>query len=70
MSNYRPISLLSILEKIVEKLMYNQIIQLLEDNKTIYYKQFGFSKNVSTAHAPSQKKKKKNVFKLSKTKIL
>ena len=59
MSNYRPISLLSILEKIIEKLMYNQIIQLLEDNKTIYYKQFGFSKNVSTAHAPSKKKKKK-----------
>ena len=31
--------------------MYNRIIQFLEDNKIIYYKQFGFRKNVSTAHA-------------------
>ena len=51
MSNYRPISLLSNLDKIIEKLMYNQIIQFLEDNKIIYYKQFGFRKNFSTAYA-------------------
>ena len=51
MSHYRPISLLSNLDKIIEKLMYNQIIQFLEDNKIIYYKQFGFRKNFSTAHA-------------------
>ena len=31
--------------------MYNRIIQFLEDNKIIQYKQFGFRKNVSTAHA-------------------
>ena len=31
--------------------MYNRIIQFLEDNKIIYYKQFGFCKNFSTAHA-------------------
>ena len=30
--------------------MHNQIIQFLEDKKIIYYKQFGFHKNVSTAH--------------------
>ena len=50
-SNYRQISLLSNLDKIIEKLMYNQIIQFLEDNKIIYYKQFGFRKNFSIAHA-------------------
>ena len=46
-----PISLLSNLDKIIEKLMYNRIIQFLEDDKIIYYKQFGFRKNFSTAHA-------------------
>ena len=51
LSNYRPISLLCNLDKIIEKLMYNQIIQFLENNKLIYYKQFGFRKNFSTAHA-------------------
>ena len=51
MSNYRPIYLLSKLDKIIEKLMYNKIIQFLEDNKIIYYKQFGFHKNFSTGHA-------------------
>ena len=51
MSNYRTISLLSNLDKIIEKLICNQIIQFLEENKIIYYKQFGFCKNFSTAHA-------------------
>ena len=44
-------SLTSNLEKIIEKLMYNRIIQFLEDKKTIYYKQFSFRKSFSTAHA-------------------
>ena len=51
MSNYRLISLLFNLDKITQKLMYNRIIQFLEDNKIIYYKQFGFCKNFCTAHA-------------------
>ena len=50
-SNYRPISLLSNLDKIIEKLMYNRIIQLLEDDKIICCKQFGFCENFSTALA-------------------
>ena len=41
---------LSDLDKIIEKLMYNRIIKFLEEKK-IYYKQFGFCKNFSTAHA-------------------
>ena len=40
LSNYIPISLLSNLDKIMEKLMYNRIIHFLENNKIIYYKQF------------------------------
>ena len=45
------ISLFSNLDKITEKLMHSQIIQFLKDNKIIYYKPFGFCKNLSTAHA-------------------
>ena len=41
---------LSDLDKIIAKLMYNRIIKFLEEKK-IYYKQFGFCKNFSTAHA-------------------
>ena len=36
--------------KSIEKLMYDRIIRFLEDNKIIYYKQFGFRRNLSTAH--------------------
>ena len=39
------------MDKIIEKLMYNRIIQFFEDNKIIYYKQFGFRTNFSAAHA-------------------
>ena len=39
------------MDKIVGKLMCNRIIQFLEDNKIIYYKEFGFCKNFFTAHA-------------------
>ena len=40
-SNYRPISLLSNIEKILEKLMY----------KRLYDLQFGFRQQYSTSHA-------------------
>ena len=36
------------MDKIIEKLMYNRIIQFLESKNTVYYKQFGFRKNFST----------------------
>ena len=49
--NYRPISLLSNIEKILEKLMYKRVYQFLTENNIIYDLQFGFRKNFSTAHA-------------------
>ena len=50
-SNYRPISLLSNLNKIFEKLMFKQLYSFLEVNKSIYELQFGFRENHSTNHA-------------------
>ena len=44
--NYRPISLLSNLNKILEKLMFNRVYKFLEDNRCIYNLQFGFRKNI------------------------
>ena len=48
--NYRPISLLSNLNKILEKLMFNRVYNYLEDNNHIYSFQFGFRKKHSTNH--------------------
>ena len=50
-SNYRPISLLSNIEKIFEKLMYSRLISFLENYKILYCQQFGFRKGFSTTHA-------------------
>ena len=41
-SNYCPISLLSNVEKIFEKLMYKRLYTFLNSNNTIYNLQFGF----------------------------
>ena len=46
--NYRPISLLSIFEKIMEKLMYKRIYAFLTKFKIIIKIQFGFRNNHST----------------------
>ena len=49
-SNYRPISLLSNIEKILEKLMYKRLYTFLNNNNIIYNLQFGFRKQYSTSH--------------------
>ena len=50
-SNYRPISLLSNINKILEKLMYIRVYNFLEQHKCIYEQQFGFREKHSTTHA-------------------
>ena len=50
-SNYRPISLLSNVEKILEKLMYKRLYTFLNSNNIIYNLQFGFRQQYSTSHA-------------------
>jgi len=49
-SNYRPISLLSNLEKIFEKLMYSRLSNFLDKYKVLYSRQYGFRKSHSTTH--------------------
>ena len=50
-SNYRPISLLPILSKIFEKIMYNRLIEFIDKNNILIPNQFGFQKNKSTEMA-------------------
>ena len=50
-SNYRPISLLSNLNKILEKLMHKRIYAFLEKYDLLYSLQFGFRSKFSTSHA-------------------
>ena len=50
-SNYRPISLLSNLDKVIEKLMRKRLMEFLNEQKIFYCKQCGFRKGFSTAHA-------------------
>ena len=44
-NNYRPISILSPIAKIFEKLLYNGLEKFLSSNKVITNQQFGFRKN-------------------------
>ena len=51
-SNYHPtISLVSNIEKILEKLMYERLYTFLNNNNIIYNLQFGFRQQYSTSHA-------------------
>ena len=50
-ANYRPISLLSNVSKVFERIMYNRIEQFLNESDIIYEYQFGFRKKYSTNHA-------------------
>ena len=49
--NYRPISLLSTINKIMEKVMYKRVISFLNRFKILYKYQFGFRENYSTVQA-------------------
>jgi hypothetical protein len=48
--NYRPISLLSTLSKLLEKIVSRQLVAHLEDNNLIYEHQYGFQHGKSTEH--------------------
>ncbi|MBM3937968.1 MAG: hypothetical protein FJ333_04840 [Sphingomonadales bacterium] len=48
--NYRPIALLPIFSKILEKLAFNRLSNFIEGNNLLSQYQFGFRKNHSTVH--------------------
>jgi len=50
-ANYRPISLLSIFNKLLEKLVYRRVHAFLVKNNVLYDYQFGFRKHHSTSLA-------------------
>ena len=41
-TNYRPISLLTTMSKILEKVVYNRVYKFLNDNNQLYENQYGF----------------------------
>ena len=49
--NYRPISLLSIFNRIFEKLMYHHLKSFLDKNNILFKSQYGFREKHSTQHA-------------------
>ena len=51
LNNYRPISLLSVFNKLLEKLMYKRVIDFLNKRQVIYSKQLGFCSHYSTEYA-------------------
>ena len=51
LKNYRPISLLSIFDKIIEKLMHKRLYEFLYDHEILFIHQFGFRKFYSTAYS-------------------
>ncbi|XP_047112220.1 uncharacterized protein LOC124788975 [Schistocerca piceifrons] len=57
-SNYRPLSILSIFSKILVKLFYDRLINFIKNHAPISIQQHGFSKSLSTQTA---------IFELGKT---
>ena len=49
--NYRPVALLAITSKILERAIFNQLIEYLETNDLLHPSHHGFRKNHSTASA-------------------
>ena len=51
LGNYRPISLLSIFNLILEKLIFKRLMNFIETQNILYSKQFGFRQKYSTTQA-------------------
>ena len=48
--NYRPVAILSVFSKLLEKVMYSRLFSFFEKYEILINEQFGFRKNHSTAH--------------------
>ena len=47
-TKYRPVSVLPVFSKLLERLMYNRLIEFINANDLLYEYQFGFQKGKST----------------------
>ena len=50
-NNYRPISLLSVFDRIFEKVMYKRMMHFINDKNILFSAQYGFRGGFSTEHA-------------------
>ena len=50
-TNYRPISVLTFFAKVLEKIIYNKLLNFISDNNILYDHQYGFRKGRSTQQA-------------------
>ena len=50
-NNYRPISLISKLSKLMEKIVHPRLYSFLEKNALLFERQYGFHNKLSTNHA-------------------
>ena len=50
-TNYRPISLLPVFSKILEKMIYSKIFEFLVRYQILFKSQYGFRKGRNTSHA-------------------
>ena len=48
MKNYRPVSLLPVLSKVLERIVYNRLFEYLVKHKLLHISQYGFQPNLST----------------------
>ena len=48
MDNYRPVSLLTAISKVLEKVVHIQLYKYFDDNKLLYVSQYGFRGEHST----------------------
>jgi hypothetical protein len=51
MTNYKPISLLTVFSKVLEKVMYNRLSHHMQTNNILVPEQFGFRQGKSTDNA-------------------
>ena len=49
-SNYRPVSILPIVSKILERAVYKQVVDYLDKNNLLYENQSGFWKRIQQIH--------------------
>jgi hypothetical protein len=50
-TNYRPISMLTSFSKVLEKALYNRLIEYLNNNNILNSQPFGFRENLATEDA-------------------